>query len=485
MAQKGKRANISGDNLSFRKIKNERIRIITGNVQFSRDSVIFKCDSAVQYPNGIIKAYKSVRFNKGDSLKLTGGDSLYYSDAKGKARVIGKKLILTDSKMVMETNKLYYNMTDEIVYYLDSAYIKDKENTIHSIKGYYYGATKNLHFKQRVRLINKDYDVKTDTLIYNTQTENSKFVGPTNILMAQGDKLYCEEGLFLTKQNKVRLGKNTKLFTESQELWGDSIIYNAKTGEGLALKRAKLIDTTQNIVVEGNYGKYNRLNNEFLVSDSVLFTNYMQNDTLHLTSDTLELKSDSNGNNFIIAYHHVRIFSNAYQAVCDSMHYSGIDSTMDFKGAPVFWMEDFQITAKDIKAWIKNSKLDKVRLYDQALMAKQHDDDRFDQMQGDSMLAVFKLGDLSKVFIHSNCTSIYYAFDEDTAAIGTNKITAKSGQIRFADGKLSHLSFAQDPEANMFPAKDVDPRDFILEGFMWRGNERPLNILSLFSALKL
>ena len=68
------------ENVQFKKINGKRARIMVGNVAFQKDEVIFKCDSAIQFiEDEVTYAYRNVRFNQGDSLRLT-GDEMVFDD---------------------------------------------------------------------------------------------------------------------------------------------------------------------------------------------------------------------------------------------------------------------------------------------------------------------------------------------------------------------------------------------------------------------
>ena len=476
---------INVDNLSYKKIDGKKVRILVGNVAFQKDSMIFKCDSAIQFiDDEMIYAYQNVRFNQGDTLKLT-GDELTYDDTKEFVEIKGETVVMTDSKMNLRTTALYYDMLNKVAYYVDSAYITDAENKLWSQKGYYYTQSKNMFFKTRVRLQNPEYDVKTDTLGYNVATENSSFKGPSHITTKDGDYIYCENGVFESQGNQVRLGKNSFIQTEGQFLYGDSLYYSSATQRGYAYKHARLIDTTKNFEISGNYAEYDRKDDSYLVTDSLLMVQYDGSDTVYLTSDTLKLFYDSTRTKRIaLAYKHVRIYSSGYQAVCDSMAYHSTDSIVEYFGKPVFWMDSFQVSSQFIKMFMKDGDVDRILLNTNAILGQKHEFAMFDQIGGDSMTAFFKKGKIRKVDVHSSSKAIYYLLEEDSALVGVNEVESKRAQIRFKENNIEKLSFIQESSSYVTPAKNVSPLSLRLTGFTWRGVERPYDPEGLFKVLK-
>lgn len=482
--KKGKVEVISLDKLSYKKIDGKKVRILVGNVAFKKDDVIFTCDSAIQFiEEETIYAYNNVKFNQGDTLKLT-GDELVYDELKESATVTGELVTMTDGKMNLRTTSLYYDMLNEIAYYVDSAYITDADNVLHSIKGYYYAKSKDMYFKKRVRLNNPEYNIKTDTLRYNVNSENSYFIGPSHIRTNEGDYLYCENGVFLSKGKEVKLGKKSLMRSDGQLLTGDSLYYNSETGLGYAYKRARLLDTAKNLEVLGNYAEYNKFDDSYLITDSLLMIQFDENDTTYLTSDTLKLFYDSTKTKRVaLAYNHVKIFSNGYQAACDSMAYHSSDSLIDYFGSPVIWMDSFQITADDIRITLKNNNIDRVWLKNNSIMGQKHPYEQYDQIKGDSMTAYFVEGKVRRVSVHSSTKAIYYLLEGDTALLGANNITSQRAVVRFGQSNIQQISFIEQGESNVIPAKSVNPAQLVLQGFTWRGIERPYSRDGVFKRM--
>jgi lipopolysaccharide export system protein LptA len=425
-----------------------------------------------------------VRFNQGDTFKLT-GDELFYDERNEKLDVRGEKVFMTDGKMKLTTTALYYDMANEIAYYVDSAYITDGPNRLTSIKGYYYAKSKDMYFKKRVRLNNPDYNVKTDTLRYNVANENSYFKGPSHINTKEGQYLYCENGIFYSKGNEVNLGKNSLLRDKGQILNGDSLYFNSKTGLGFAYKRAHLVDTVKKLDVQGNYAEFNRNDDSYMITDSLQMIQYEGEDTLYLSSDTLKIFYDSTKTKRIaLAYYNVRIYNRSYQATCDSMAYFQSDSIIDYHGHPIFWMDSFQITGVDIRAKLGEDGIEQVFLKGNALMGQKHPFEQYDQIAGDSMTAYFKKGNIKKVDVHSSARAIYYVLEGDTALVGVNDVKAQKAVIRFGKDGIKALVFIEKGESFVTPGKEVNPKALLINGFKWKGNERPYTAEQIFKTIK-
>ena len=100
------------------------------------DSVIFKhntttmfCDSAWHYfKENKFEAFGNIHINKNDSLHLY-GNHLDYIGNEGIALISGD-IIIRDNTMTLWTDKLSYNLDNNIAYYNNGATIINKDNNL-------------------------------------------------------------------------------------------------------------------------------------------------------------------------------------------------------------------------------------------------------------------------------------------------------------------------------------------------------------------
>lgn len=65
---------------------------------------------------------------------------------------------------------------------------------------------------------------------------------------------------------------------------------------------------------------------------------------MHKAKPLLLNTKDSSWNRYFTAFHNVKIFSDSLQAVCDSLFYSGKDSTLRLLNKPIVWSQAYQAT---------------------------------------------------------------------------------------------------------------------------------------------
>ncbi len=265
-------------------IDSDALRLI-GNVSLRHEDVLMHCDSAHRYTNtNIVHAFGNVHINQGDTLHLH-GDQIIYHGNKRYAEV-RHNVRLVDRETTLITEYLNFDLQNDYGYYPNRGVVKNGDNRLESIKGYYYANDKLFFFRDSVIVTNPDYIINSDTLKYNTVTEVVYFQGPTTITGDETD-IYCENGWYDTQTDISQFNKNARIKNNNQFLTADSIYYDNGRGTGKAFMNAEVTDTIENIIIKGNYAWFNRDPEHMFVTDRALLIQMSENDTLYLHADTL------------------------------------------------------------------------------------------------------------------------------------------------------------------------------------------------------
>lgn len=270
-----------------RKIIANAERLI-GNVVMSHGNVIMYCDSAYSYKDSNkVDAFGHVHIIQADTLHIYGNKTKYDGNTKiarvnGNVKMVNKSIVLT-------TDELIYDMKANIGYYNTGGKIVDTANVLVSKIGRYYSNEDLCFFKDSVKVTNKDFVLRSDTLKYNTKTERAFIVGPTHIVgTTKEGTLYSESGWYDTRTNIAELYKASKIMGKEQSLQGDTIFYARRTGFGRARSKVVLSDTTNHVIITGRTGVYNEKTKIAFVTDSAIFMQYTSKDTLFMHADTLK-----------------------------------------------------------------------------------------------------------------------------------------------------------------------------------------------------
>ncbi len=448
----------------------QRSRLL-GNVKFRHEDVFMSCDSAHFFPElNTLNAYSRVHIWRGDTLDIY-GDYLKY---KGNTRLaeMRNNVILDDKENHLTTDKIDYDLENDLAYYFDGGTIVNGNNNLVSELGYYYSKEKLFFFKDSVIITNPDYTMYSDTLKYNTVSKVAYFLGPTDII-SEENYIYCENGWYDTEKNISQFNKNAFLQNKEKILKGDSIYYERETGLGKAFINVQLIDTAQNLILLGNKAIYKEKSDYAMLTDRALMVQIDKGDSLFIHSDTIISVSDTIPEKKLIkAYNHVKIYRSDLQGKCDSLVYADVDSTFRFYGEPVLWSEANQLTADYIEIHTDSAGLYKIDMESAAFIISQEDSGRFNQVKGRDMEGWFKNNELYLIDVNGNGQTIYYAREKEEIQ-GVNTAESAFLKIYLKDRKIDRINFITKPDATYYPLQKFPPAATKLENFVWYEEYRP------------
>jgi lipopolysaccharide export system protein LptA len=216
--------------------------------------------------------------------------------------------------------------------------------------------------------------------------------------------------------------------------------------------------------------------------DSLRAVTAMRNDSLPIdsmkafamptpTPDTAAL--DTTEYRYMMAWHHVRIYSDSLQGVSDSLYYTSKDSVFRFFGSPVMWANNVQLSGDTIRLFTKNQTADRMLLDQNSLIVKEEDPKLYDQVKGTQTTIYFKGQALDWIHVDGNAESLYYVRDEDSAYSDVNKTLSGFINIYFVEGELDEIVYQKDAEGTMYPFSTRPMEMMELENFHWDIKRKP------------
>jgi lipopolysaccharide export system protein LptA len=474
---------VHADSWSFDQEKNEA-QVLKGNVRCEHEGTFLNCDTAYFYEDdNRIVATGHILITKGDSIRIT-GEKLFY-DGRTKLATLQNNVRCIEKDMTLTTNVLTFDVSRSVASYYDGGTIVNKDNTLVSKTGHYYSSGKEAAFHGDVVLTNPDYEMNSDTLRYRMPNRTAYFFGPS-IIKSKTDYIYCENGWYDTDKEKSQFSRNAVLVTSQQRLRGDSLLYDRNARVGRAFRNVTLLDTAQKSVIYGDYIEYRQFRSEALVTQRPLYVRLVEADSLFIAADTLYHIDVDSVENFLNAFHHVRIYKKDLQAVSDSATLNTKDSLMQLFQTPMLWSGKMQATAKIIKVDIGNNYVKGFTLDGKAFLAEQLDTintEKFNQMTGRTISGFIKQDTVRKVKATGNVEMFYYPTNEGRE-IGLNKTTAAEVTMWFERGEPSRVATKPVTEGHVDPMKDVDFTNAKLKGFIWLPDRRPRSRFDLHSREK-
>jgi lipopolysaccharide export system protein LptA len=454
---------------------------VVGHVAFKQNETIMTCDSAYFFQKkNQLKAFSRVHINQGDTLNLF-GNYLFYDGTEEIANVEGN-VELIDKETHLYTRTAVYDVANKIARYTEHGKITNGKNVLTSHLGIYDVNEELFHFKDSIIITNPDYVMTADTMDYSTKSETVFFTGPSEV---KGDSLYmyCEKGWYDTKNDVTRLWKKSIINNRQQIIRGDSLYYEKKTGFGEAFRNVLISDTSNDIHVGGEYARYFKEPENFVVTKRSVFIQVSDGDSLFLHADTISAVTVKNNKGdpyrLMRAYYGCRVFSKDLQSKCDSLSYSFQDSVIRLYTYPIIWSESNQLTSDSMAIFTKNRKTDKMELYNSAFIASRIDSVRYNQIKGRNLTGYFSENKLYRILVEGNGESVYYLEDKDNL-IGVTHNKSASIDIKVVNGKINEITELQNPDGKLDPPFLNKPDMMRLSGFSWFDQLRPKNNQDIF-----
>ncbi len=506
---------------AVRKVK----RGANSQVFFRQGLTLMYCDSAYQFvQKNNIEAYGNIMFVDADST-VTTGDTLYYDGNKRYARLRGN-VVMRDKEKTVTTRFLDYDLNTKVAHYFNGGMVQDDSSTLTSEVGYYNVGTKVSNFRKNVRYQSPDTQLESDTLTYNAITKIVDFNARTNIRTRQG-VVVADRGSYNTVLGTSVFKGRAKIDTQEYTISGDFLDYDKVLEKGLAKGNVEFIGKKDNVIILGDMGKYDGINDRSDVygnavmikpSDNSKDTLFVSADTLiaiNETPDTLEMKrkeqkmlknekakntkikestGKANGTGEekkeekaeekkdikitpkkqLFAYRNVKVYRRDFQAKCDSLFYNIADSTIRFYYDPIIWAKNAQLTADSIRAELRNNLIDKMFLKEKAFVISLDTLKHFNQTKGREIEARFRNSEIRNVYVKGNAESLYHILEADSILTGLNYIRCSDMDIFFNDSaRLEEIMFRQQPDAKLIPPHEIKPEDKELKDFHWRIQEKP------------
>ncbi len=225
--------------------------------------------------------------------------------------------------------------------------------------------------------------------------------------------------------------------------------------------------------------KMNALKKDLAVMDSVFFKNKIDKPVpLPFNKDSLPKPDTSR---YFLAFHHVRIFSDSLQSICDSLFFSAKDSIFRLYYNPVIWGNHSQITGDTIFLYTKNKKADRLFAFDKSMMVNKTTQGFYNQIAGKTINGYFKNGNIDYMRVRgSQAESVYYAQDNDSAYVGMNRASGDVIDLYFKKNDLIKVLYVNEISGKFYPMRKIPVDDKFLKGFIWLDDKRPKNKLELF-----
>ena len=482
-----------------------QLQILAGNVRLKQNTSYFYCDSCVINNNTrTFEAWGNVHINDSDTANLYANHLRYLVDRK--IAYLDGGVRLTDGKGTLSTPNLEYDMTTDIGVYKNGGKVVNKKTVLTSREGYYYAGLRDVYFKKNVELKDPAYSIRTDSLLYNTESQTARFIAYTIIRDSSNRTIETRDGFYNLQTGKAEFGGRPVIRDKNIYVTANSIATDDSTGISHARGNVIIIDSAQHTTIIAGEVFSDTKKDRVLATRKPLMIIKQDDDSIYVTADTLfsarlsdldgkkdslvkdtvkgaktfNTKTKDTTNRYFEAYRNVKIFTDSLQAVGDSVFYSFRDSIFRMYQGPVVWAKRSQITGDTILLFTKNKKAERLKVFENSFMINEIDPGIYNQVKSIRMDAYFRDGNLDSVRANGMAGCIYYIRDDDSAYSGINESTSDIMDIYFKEKAVHRIVFRTNVTGTIWPIRQKDPNEMKLEGFQWQEERRPKTKFDLY-----
>jgi lipopolysaccharide export system protein LptA len=604
------------------------LKTIAGNVILKEGLTLFYCDSAtINSLTNVLEAYGNVHINQNDSIHTYAQYLRYVGEDR--MAFLKKDVRLTDKKGTLYTQELQYDLKSSVGNYTNGGRVENGTSVLTSTDGTYYGSTKDVYFKKNVHLTDPKYDILSDSLMYNTQSQQATFITATKIKSKEGGDIYTTNGTYNLQTGQAFFGSRSVIKDSTRTYVANEMAYDEKTGIAQLEGNAVIKDSVNGFTILGNQIFSDKNNNSFLATrkpllifkgegkdstfiaadtlfsgvekrdiygnkiiktdtlkkttfinftDSVFITSKKKDeqkknvfdidwlkpykkedslfiyvteinnpdknvvnidsskdaaltkkadsvvgniranetvsnklpvqpsllqaannmpidslsnkDSLHINmlsktdsskKDTVSRASKDTAIRYFEAFHHVRIFNDSLQAVCDSLFYSSEDSVFRMYQRPLVFNNKSQVAGDTMYMFTENKKAKRIYVFENGIIINQANDQMYNQMGGRTINGYFKDGTIDYMRVKgSPAESVFYPQDSDSAYIGMNRSKGDIIDVYFVNKAVNKLKFVNNVDGTLYPIRQRPEDQKYLKNFKWWESRRPKTKFELF-----
>ncbi|NNF22172.1 MAG: hypothetical protein HKN67_09530, partial [Saprospiraceae bacterium] len=405
--------------------------------QLFTDSLLYDLDLKVA-------SFQDTAILKKETMTLSSLKGFYNMDTK-LARFYDEVVII-DKNFKLNTDSLLYNIEEDRAYFIGPTFINQNGRKIYCEDGYYDIESESAHFSGNA-IIRSEDGIAEGGLIYYSGKDSLLTLTTDAVLrdsssIAQGDQIiiddrsggitingngyYADENQILTgpeiifnkETRDINLKGRSKITNEDGYLEGDTILYYSKDDLGTAFGNVIYTDTIENRVLKSG---------KILFRDSTSFykavstdlrpviSQQIDDDTLYLSADILKSGSIGDTIRYMQGMGSVMIYKSDFQAKCDSIYYSDIDSIFVLYRNPVCWSDTTQFKGDTIRLKISDKSITAINALNNAFICSKVSDKYYDQIKAKNIYSKLDSNKLKRMDAVGNAESIYMIKDDEDA----------------------------------------------------------------------
>lgn len=370
-------------------------------------------------------------------------DSAYRFLDRDEMRAFGNIQIDTESENIW-ADTLYYFTNREISLLRGRVVIKQDSTTL---------------FGEKV-----DYNFDTKVAIF-----------PSGIRLEDTDgTLIAKKGTYFQNQDSAVFRFDVQLQDSSQYVEGDSLFINRERQYLEIFSKVFVSDSLNKAILTGEYVEADSSGRRYVRENAYLMnieSDSSKRDTTHIfAGELLLIEQDSTST--IEGLDSVKVWASKFSSLSDTLFYDSSTEIFTLSGSPIAWNKQTQLTGSFIIVELDSSEIKQLTTYPSAFSVQQDTATlRLNQLKGDTLIAYFDAGEISRIELFPNSEILYHTKDDENEPDGAMEYTSPTTTLYFVDGELTQAKMGQNE--GLFLPEYTDLAKRTLSGFSWTPELRP------------
>ncbi len=499
----GDSLQVFGDSLFYD--GNSRLATLVGKVVLKHKDQQLFTDMLDYDLNTRISKYTSGGFLISDQAKLRSKKGYYFANT-GESFFKDSVVVLLKDSMQLSSDTLMYQTREQKVIFKGPTLIQQDSLQIYTDEGYYDVEFQKSYFGNYPRYIRGSQRADAKRIYHEAQNKKLTLVGTAEIQDdrqqakadsiifndANGDVLLFGNATYreldrILEGNHIQYNRKTKSLqvlgsprvTEGSRVIQAKVLrYDGNKDQGYAKQGVVVVDTADGYTVvcdSFTYNKKSKLFNAVGTNRRPYLVVLFEGDSLYLAADSLYSEQKVEGLDsfqMIRAWGEVKIFNKKLKGLCDSLYFSGYDSSFYLFKHPILWSDSSQLTGDTIRMVLKNHALNDFFLNPNGFIINREHEVLDNQIKGRMIQGHFVEKKIQFMLVEGNAESVYFIEDDGKGYVGTNFIQCSSMKFIFSgDKKIDYIDFFTKPEGDILPFQQG--RIKTIDGYKPRYEEKP------------
>ena len=262
---------------------------MVGNFWALHNGAVITCDSAIRYDGQTIECFGNVLINQNTTFIY--GDRADYQGRLNKAEVYSPLIKVVDGDATLYTFRFSFDTYRQVGEFSGGGVLFNRGNRLEANRGYYFSDRHELSCVGEVEMCDSTYQMRSDSVIYNTDRDRADFFRNTHIWNLQGEYLFGNRGHYDRAASCYSITEDGYILTEKDELWGDSLDYYRLEEKAVLHRAIQIDDSEYKLLAFGDYGEYWRHPGSALLTHNPSLVSYdtTQGDSLFMRADSILL----------------------------------------------------------------------------------------------------------------------------------------------------------------------------------------------------